>query len=310
MYRQHPCRRAFVWGATGLVLAPAAAAQDVILSAAETVELEHEDRVERLRRAAAALGLVPAPRFAVSRVPAARMPEGLRVDTPVLRVAFAERTFFDTASSLLRPEAGPVLEAVAAALRGEAPDAAVFVAGHTDNRGSEPYNYALSVRRAGAVAEALHARGVGDAALWRVGFGEAVPLYPNDTPEQMGFNRRVEFLFGARTEPVLDVLSRQLDETCVSTDAGAARRCRTTLELRDGFEAVQITSRRVGVPLERPSSGRAPLRRERGNVTLPARGARRAAGLAPPGSAAAPVVARLATIRLTARLATIAMPRR
>lgn len=309
-----PGRRALVCGGVAAAAwagrGPVRAQTTVLLDATETVELEHQDRVERMRRAAGGAGIEPPPRFSISRVPAARMPDGFRVETPVLRVAFAERTFFDTASSTLRPEAGPVLQAVADALSGDAPDAAAFVAGHTDDRGSESYNYALSVRRADAVARTLHARGVGEAALWRVGFGEAVPLYPNDSDEQMGFNRRVEFLFSARTEPVLDVLSRQLDEVCVSVDASRARRCRTELELRDGFEAVQLTSRMVGVPLSRPEPMRLPGRRTRPGARLNGPPALRGAALAPTTRAAAPVVARLATIRLSARMATIAMPRR
>lgn len=183
-------------------------------------------------------------------MPAARTPASFHVPIPVLRVVFAEKSFFDTAQSTLRPEAYPILRAIAETLKGDVPDTAVFVAGHTDSRGSEDYNYNLSVSRSDAVAQALYHQGVGQIALWRVGFGEAVPLYPNDSDEHMGYNRRVEFLFAARTEAVLDTLKRQLDHVCAASDAAAADKCKRSIELRPSFEAVQLTARETHLDLD------------------------------------------------------------
>ena len=224
---------------------------DILLEATETVQLEHDDRIFRLRAATQRLGIYPAPDFSTSVVPARRMPENFHVDTPVLRVTFAEQVFFNSDSDDLRPEAARILDAVAESLRGDAPDAAVFVSGHTDNRGSEDHNYNLSINRANAVAESLLDRGVGEVALWRVGFGEAVPLYPNDTPDHMGFNRRVEFLFASRTEPILDYLSRQLDTVCIAGTPRQSERCRREVTVRERFTAVQLTRRPIGVGLSR-----------------------------------------------------------
>lgn len=225
---------------------------DVLLEATQTVDLEHSDRIFRLRQATERLGVYPPPGFSTYTVPARRMPDNFHVDTPVLRVVFAEAVFFDTARDRLRPEARNILDAVAQSLRGDAPDAAVFVSGHTDNRGAEDYNYNLSINRANAVAEGLLDRGVGEVALWRVGFGEAVPLYPNDTPEHLGFNRRVEFLFASRTEPILDYLSHQLDTVCIADDSRTADRCRHEVHVRERFTAVQLTHRPMGIGLDRP----------------------------------------------------------
>lgn len=226
---------------------------DVILGPADWVRLEHSDRTERIRRATRRAGVQPEPGFSTTVVPAERMPAGLAVDTPVLRVSFSERTFFDTAQHTLLAQGRRVVTAVAEAVRGEAPDVALFVAGHTDSRGSEAYNHNLSVARAETVAQALEVEGVGEVALWRVGFGEAVPLYPNDTAEHLSFNRRVEFLFSARTEPVLDVLSRVLDEPCIAADRAAADRCRREVEVRPAFEVRRISRRPVRVDL--PAGG-------------------------------------------------------
>lgn len=219
-----------------------------ILRAEDTVELEHEDRVWRLNRAIDQLGIQPRPRFTVTRVPRNRMPANFQVEVPVLRVAFSERTFFDTAQSNILPSGLDAISAIAASARGEAPDVAIFVAGHTDSRGGEEYNQNLSIRRANAVSDAMMDFGVGDVALWRVGFGEAAPLYANDTDEHMAFNRRVEFLFGARVEPVVDVLTRQReDQVCIASSESQSRRCVAELPQRETFVATQRTSRAIGV---------------------------------------------------------------
>ena len=240
---------------------PAPPAETIMMDATETVNLEHSDRIFRLEQATQRLGIYPAPAFSTFTVPADRMPDNFSVDTPVLRVTFAEAVFFDTASDRVRPQAFAILDAVAQSLRGDAPDAAAFVSGHTDNRGAEDFNYNLSINRANAVAEALLNRGVGEVALWRVGFGEAVPLYPNDTAEHLGFNRRVEFLFASRTEPILDYLAHQLDTVCIAGDRRSADRCRREVRVRERFTAVQLTRRPIGVGLDRPVRSAALSRR-------------------------------------------------
>ena len=230
----------------------------LILDPSQTVGLEHDDRVERIRRATRRLGLYPAPDFSSTLVPAAQMPSLFRVDTPVLRVSFSERTFFDTAQSRILPSGRTVVVAIAEAVRGEAPDVAMFVAGHTDSRGSEAYNYQLSVRRSEAVANALAEAGIGSVVLWRVGFGEAVPLYPNNSDEHMAFNRRVEFLFAARTEAVLEVLTTQLETPCVAASRAEASACIGPVELRDDYEVVAVGPNRGAIGADAPARRRAP----------------------------------------------------
>ena len=65
----------------------------------------------------------------------------------------------------------------------------------------------------------------------------------------MAFNRRVEFLFAARTEAVLERLKIQLDNVCAASTAAESEKCRTDLQVRAHFEAIQVTSRRVNVEL-------------------------------------------------------------
>ena len=66
------------------------------------------------------------------------------------------------------------------------------VVGHTDARGSESYNLALSQRRAQTVSDYLVASGVETSRIstsWR---GESEPAFPNTTDEFRSLNRRVE----------------------------------------------------------------------------------------------------------------------
>jgi OmpA-OmpF porin, OOP family len=50
----------------------------------------------------------------------------------------------------------------------------------------------LSERRAGAIRTALTERGIPEATLTAIGFGETKPVVPNDTKENRQKNRRVE----------------------------------------------------------------------------------------------------------------------
>jgi hypothetical protein len=113
---------------------------------------------------------------------------------PILRIVFPEHVFFDTDKANVRPEAELVLKSVAESLQKQVGQVALFVAGHTDARGTEKHNLDLSIRRADSVARALVSKGVGSASIWRVGFGKAIPLRPNTSAKNMAYNRRVEFL--------------------------------------------------------------------------------------------------------------------
>jgi outer membrane protein OmpA-like peptidoglycan-associated protein len=80
--------------------------------------------------------------------------------------------------------------------------ARIVVRGHTDARGSDAYNDALSLRRAGAVVAALIAIEPGLAGkLVAEGQGKRQPLYRGDDDDTNRLNRRVEFSFPARRLP-------------------------------------------------------------------------------------------------------------
>lgn len=77
------------------------------------------------------------------------------------------------------------------------PDTDIEIQGHTDSKGSNSYNYDLSVKRASAVSSYLLGKGVTYSRLSTKGFGENAPKYLNNTDEGRTQNRRVEFLITA-----------------------------------------------------------------------------------------------------------------
>lgn len=195
----------------------------------QTVELEHEDRMARLMRVAEGrLGFS----FDTEVVTAAEHGlTGFPADIPVLRVTAAQDVFFDSGKSEIRQEAYPLLEIISESLRNEPPDVAVFVAGHTDSRGTEEFNFTLGIARAEAVAEALARRGVYQAEIYKISFGELMPFAPNDTAAGRSRNRRVEFLFAGQSRAIVEVLQRQAVELCSDGDSDADTSCRKSITL-------------------------------------------------------------------------------
>lgn len=70
----------------------------------------------------------------------------------------------------------------------------ILVNGYTDNTGTPLINEQLSVRRASLVAQAITDMGIDPGMIQSQGWGEANPMYPNDTDENMSRNRRVEVI--------------------------------------------------------------------------------------------------------------------
>jgi len=98
---------------------------------------------------------------------------------------------FGSDTAYIEPASVGVLELVAQRLR-ENPEIRVRIEGYTDERATEAYNLELSQERAEAVKRILVGYGVGPERLETVGYGEANPIAPNDTPEGRALNRRVE----------------------------------------------------------------------------------------------------------------------
>jgi outer membrane protein OmpA-like peptidoglycan-associated protein len=99
---------------------------------------------------------------------------------------------FQSGSATIAESSGPALDTIASVLA-ECPDATVNVEGHTDADGDDRRNLALSVARAEAVIEALIQRGIAPERLYALGYGETVPIAPNESAEGKRLNRRIVF---------------------------------------------------------------------------------------------------------------------
>jgi outer membrane protein OmpA-like peptidoglycan-associated protein len=77
------------------------------------------------------------------------------------------------------------------------PEMVIMVKSHTDNRGTDPYNMALSDRRARSTVQYVLSKGIAKARISGKGYGESEPKVSCGeacTEEQHAQNRRSEFL--------------------------------------------------------------------------------------------------------------------
>jgi OOP family OmpA-OmpF porin len=100
--------------------------------------------------------------------------------------------FFETAKWTIKVEGHRALNEVVDILE-KNPSLKVQIEGHTDSRGSVPYNQDLSEKRAKSVRDYLEQKGIAQDRMKCVGYGSSKPAASNDTPEGMTQNRRVEF---------------------------------------------------------------------------------------------------------------------
>ena len=119
-----------------------------------------------------------------------------------IRVSLSADVLFDFDKSDIKQEAAAALGQVATLLK-EHRDQPVRIEGHTDSKGSDAYNQALSEDRALSVKDWLEEEADIDGSKFEiVGFGEAKPAAPNehadgsDDPEGRQKNRRVEIVIG------------------------------------------------------------------------------------------------------------------
>ena len=72
------------------------------------------------------------------------------------------------------------------------PTLKIEIAGHTDNKGDKKYNQSLSQKRAESVVSYLVQKGIVAPRLIAKGYGDTVPIAPNDIEENKAKNRRTE----------------------------------------------------------------------------------------------------------------------
>ena len=101
---------------------------------------------------------------------------------------------FDSDSYGIRPESFRLLNELGNALTGDRLKShPIIIKGHTDSDGEDAYNLRLSLNRAIAVKTYLTSNfSISASLLEVVGYGEGLPLVPNDSPKNKQINRRVE----------------------------------------------------------------------------------------------------------------------
>ena len=110
---------------------------------------------------------------------------------PVKKKIVLRGVSFDFDKSNIRADARPVLDEAIATLKQEG-SIAIVAEGHTDSKGTDEYNQALSLRRAKSVRDYLVAGGISASRITVEGYGESKPVASNNTDDGRAQNRRVE----------------------------------------------------------------------------------------------------------------------
>lgn len=122
-----------------------------------------------------------------------KIPPPVELNKPIV----LENVYYDFDKATLKPESFPSLDSLVSLLNFY-PKMVIEVSAHTDNKGSDKYNMTLSEKRAQSVVNYLIEKGIEAARLQAKGYGETMPIAPNDVngkdnPEGRAKNRRTEF---------------------------------------------------------------------------------------------------------------------
>jgi flagellar motor protein MotB len=139
----------------------------------------------------------------LAELPAINVPGAqIRRDGDVIRIELPADRLFSPAAADLRPDAGPMLDALAAELQRTYPDQQIGIEGHADNtvlpagRWQSPHQ--LTTAQATAVFDYLSARTrMRPNQLTIAGHGGSRPVVSNATQEGRARNRRVEVVIYA-----------------------------------------------------------------------------------------------------------------
>jgi peptidoglycan-associated lipoprotein len=114
------------------------------------------------------------------------------LDDGVLHVwpqSIADRVFFETDKSSVKPEGRELLAKWVAFLNGHPRDQ-LLIEGHSDERGTREYNLALGERRASAIKEFLVASGIQADRIKTVSYGKERPAVVGSNESAYSQNRR------------------------------------------------------------------------------------------------------------------------
>jgi peptidoglycan-associated lipoprotein len=108
--------------------------------------------------------------------------------------ASAKKIYFDFDKYNIRPDQEPRLDYDAELFQSpDAKDLTIKIEGNCDEWGTDEYNYALGLKRAKTVRDALAVKGIEESRMVMVSYGESNPVCTEHTRECWAKNRRVEF---------------------------------------------------------------------------------------------------------------------
>ena len=117
----------------------------------------------------------------------------VKITRGMLIVQLSENILFPTGSAKLKPEGQETLTELTKIIV-SLENRKWQIAGHTDNVGSEVYNWKLSTERALSVVYFMIEQGMPPERLTACGYGQFAPVAPNETDEGKTLNRRIEVI--------------------------------------------------------------------------------------------------------------------
>jgi OmpA-OmpF porin, OOP family len=125
------------------------------------------------------------------------------------KLEILDKIYFETDKDVIKEQSFPLLDAIAATIKGHPEIALLEIQGHADERGDDEHNLDLTDRRAHAVMRACEDRGVELGRLKARGYGETKPICTQHNEDCWSKNRRVEF-----------IILKRVDEATLQGDSG------------------------------------------------------------------------------------------
>ena len=116
------------------------------------------------------------------------------------KLEILDKIYFETDKDIIKEISYPILDAIAATLKGNPQILEIEVQGHADERGDDAHNMDLTERRAKAVKVYLIEKGIDGNRLQSHGYGETKPVCPEHNEDCWSRNRRVEFVILKRSD--------------------------------------------------------------------------------------------------------------
>jgi OmpA-OmpF porin, OOP family len=111
-----------------------------------------------------------------------------------------DKIYFETDKDEIKPVSFPLLDAIAATIKGNPQLELLEIQGHADERGDDAHNLDLTERRAASVKRAMYERNVEPGRLKSHGYGETKPVCTQHNEDCWSRNRRSEFIILKRTD--------------------------------------------------------------------------------------------------------------